>query len=179
MPFIRRIGFVPYALVGVVLALLRPTAAPRWENWVLYLLAGVGAGIVLVPVAALVVGTPVSSALQGFVRAPRRLFDAPHAWLLVSHYTVVAVAEELFYRVGLQAALLGDGVWAIALVSALFAAFHQIGRREIVVVNVLELVAFSCLLGFAYATTRSLALVVGIHALRDIGVVLLREKDRR
>lgn len=91
------------------------------------------------------------------------------------HYLAVAAGEETFYRMGLQSGLLGDALPAVLAVAVAFVVVHQVGRRELVIVNVLELLVFACLLGWAYAVTHSLPLVIGAHALRNIGIVLVRE----
>jgi len=174
-PFVRRLGPLAFAAAGAALVVLGRGAGPSWERWALWLALGIVGGAVLLPISTALVGGSAAAALRGLVRAPETLAKMRLAPLMVGHYLAVSAGEELFYRMGLQGALLRDTLPALLGVAALFTCIHQLGKREIVIVNVLELFAFACILGWAYAATHSLTLVIAVHAVRDIGIVLAGE----
>jgi len=96
-------------------------------------------------------------------RAPRQVFACVD----------VSLMEEIIYRVAVQGALialLGSPALAIALVAVIFSVVHRHFFYNHVV-DSLEFLAFSLLLGAAYFWTESLILVVMIHTVRNFEIV--------
>jgi membrane protease YdiL (CAAX protease family) len=82
---------------------------------------------------------------------------------------IVAMREELFYRLILQTALQRklQPVAAILLASIAFVLFH-IGAQPVNVYTIVSLMSFGVLLGVVYERTRSLRLVVLVHLIVDL-----------
>ncbi len=84
--------------------------------------------------------------------------------------TSVAVAfkEEFLYRGVLQNILEGRlGLWwALVLSNIVFTLYHY-GAQPFTAWNLTEMFATGCILGLLYATTGSMTLVIGFHALVD------------
>lgn len=85
----------------------------------------------------------------------------------------VALREEMFYRFILQDELerRTTPTRAILLASLLFVLFH-IGAQPMNLFSVASLAGGALLLGVTYQRTRSLPLVIGIHAAVDLAFML-------
>jgi len=102
--------------------------------------------------------------------------------VVLSRFLVVAVSEEIMYRVGLQYVLLGllvpiaGNIWgsvaSISITAVLFAIVHDHFFRNSLAISA-EFLVFSFLLGLLYYFTQSLMLVIVVHAVRDIEVAYL------
>ena len=100
------------------------------------------------------------------------LVENPHVLL---RYVGVSMSEELIYRVAgqfLVIACFGNATYGILTVAVLFAIVHDHFFKNEIFQSV-EFVAFAILLGALYYWTGSLALVVVIHAVRNIEISLL------
>jgi membrane protease YdiL (CAAX protease family) len=85
----------------------------------------------------------------------------------------VSLMEELIYRVAVQGAiiaLLGNPVLAIGIVAVVFSVVHRHFFYNHVVDSI-EFLVFSVLLGALYYWTGSLMLVVMIHTVRNFEIV--------
>ena len=88
--------------------------------------------------------------------------------------------EEIIYRVAVQGALitlLGRPVAAIVIVAIVFSVVHRHFFYNHVVDSV-EFLAFSLLLGGLYYWTGSLMLVVMIHTVRNFEIVYFDQAER-
>lgn len=110
------------------------------------------------------------------------ILDIPAIWaflaerpFIFSRFLLVAVAEELVWRVAAQDILLKliPSVWVvIALIAVAFSIVHHHFFRNEFHVS-LEFIGFALLLGILYHVTGSLLLVIAIHAVRDMEITYL------
>lgn len=92
----------------------------------------------------------------------------------------VSLMEEIIYRVAVQGALVamtGSPAAAIVIVALIFSVVHRHFFYNHVV-DSLEFLAFSLLLGVLYHETGSLVLVVLVHTVRNFEIVYFDQADR-
>ena len=109
----------------------------------------------------------------------RFMWDSP---FVLSRFLTVAVSEEVVWRVAAQPLMIvvlagflgttGGAVAGIGIVAVLFAVTHEHFFKNTRSVNI-EFLLFSISLGWLYYATSSLALVIIIHAIRDIEIAYL------
>lgn len=141
-----------------------------------YVCAGLALGHILFALSVLATEEGASSRLSS---AWHCLSDIGGAWdfavsqpVVLMRFMAVATGEEMMYRAGAQTAaayLLGNPWAAIVIVALGFALVHRHFLRNTPAQST-EFLAFSLLLGLLYHCTHSLALVILIHAVRNIEI---------
>lgn len=156
-------------------------AAPAWSLLLLpaYVLAGWA--LALASTAAVNLSWEKTAVLC----SPRWLRFAARSEGLLVREARVALHEELLWRV-LPTLLLVDRLGlhpsVLAAVAAVFTAVHLRTIRTLYVVNLLELMLFSLVLGGAYLLWRDVLLVCTLHVVRNLSFVYLQalaERGRR
>jgi membrane protease YdiL (CAAX protease family) len=172
---------LPTAALAIALAVVTGSwRLAGFRAWPLQVLAGVLAGELAFAASLLVLAS--RHVLAGFVRGSLAMAAAMlRRPLSVAYYVGLASYEEFLVRVTLQGAVLGGGPLAIGTTSVIFVLVHWMGRDEIVIAEVLEMFAFSCLLGYLFQLTGSFPLIVVVHAVRNLNISYLRgaASDRR
>lgn len=156
------------------------------ERWPLWLVVGLVAGGLAIPVSVqvenlsivlvgLVVGRGraeamaeqehLSDLLAGILRGP--LTAVQLGWILLLVCVVVPIGEEIFFRGFVYGALRRWGVaMATGLSAMFFAAVHQ------QVVHFLPIFVLGVILALLYERTRSLVGAVAVHAVNNVVAIL-------
>lgn len=150
---------------------------------------GLVAGHLIFGLSLLITLHSLSSAWEHFIDLGALWDYACESPVVLGRFILVAFAEELVWRVGVQpiavqelrragVAFLGvsGAFWgvtaAVVLVAVLFSVAHRHFFQNSAVVS-LEFVGFAILLGVLYHITASFILVIVVHALRDIEIAYL------
>lgn len=112
-----------------------------------------------------------SALLEKLFRFP---IDNKLAFQLVSHYSVHALSEELFWR-GAMTSLLGRSPFVIILISALFSLAHIPKLTDST--SYFEMLTTSIVLHIFYLQSGSILATSLLHAVRNI-VLVLFAKDK-
>ena len=183
-------GFRFFAATQTLLFLM--ASAIAWQSGAIsrelvspaYVCAGLALGHFLFAASVLVTeegrSSRLSSAWQCLTGVGRAWDFAVNEPLVLMRFMAVATGEEMMYRAGAQSAaaqLLGNPWAAIAIVALGFSLVHRHFLRNAPAQS-MEFLAFSLLLGLLYHCTQSLALVILVHAVRNIEIAWIEREMR-
>ncbi len=164
-----------FAAVLTWLAGVRAPFIPRWSTVPL----GLGLGHLAFFTSVLVTRLSLREARVAF-QVSLRLLYLPYGFGTGLFYLVVALAEELLFRV-LPVELWGPGPGVAALFVAGFALTHSLrpGRRGLPVLQLLDMTLFAAGTYAVYLATGDLWALVLIHWVRNLSVAkTFVRKDR-